>query len=177
MRVAAAGVVVALSACAGGESYGSLPPPGPSSAPPASCGADEGAGACGEAVVAQYRRFWGEVLPAAAAAAPARRRAVLAPVTAEPELTHLVRSLALLDEKRQRNYGTDVVLEQTVRVDGPGAVVEGCLDSSRSGVADAVSGKALTRGVPRNPVRADLVREADRVWRVTAITYPPGATC
>ncbi|MFG1920778.1 hypothetical protein [Cryptosporangium sp. NPDC048952] len=127
--------------------------------------------------MAQYRRFWVEVLPAAAAAPASRRRTILAVVTAEPELTHLVRSLAALDANGQRNYGADVPVAQTVRVNGTSALVTGCLDSSRSGVANAATGDPVTRGVPRNPVRADLIHAPDGIWRISAVTYPPATTC
>ncbi|GAA0271015.1 hypothetical protein GCM10009539_67860 [Cryptosporangium japonicum] len=173
MRALAAVSLVALGGCGAGESYGSLPPPAHSSS--AACAA----AGCGEAevVVAQYRRFWAESLPAASGAAPGLRRAVLAPVTAEPELTHLVRSLAVLDGKGQRSYGTDAPVSQTVRVNGLAAQVDGCLDSSRSGVADAITGKPITRGVARNPVSVEMVRGPDEIWRVAAVTYPGDTTC
>ncbi|SHM94879.1 hypothetical protein [Cryptosporangium aurantiacum] len=125
--------------------------------------------------LAQYLRFWTDALPAAAAAPATRRRTLLAPVTAEPQLTHLVRSLAVLDAEGQRSYGRDVPLHQTVRIEGALAFVEGCLDSTGSGVADADG--PVTRGVARNPVRANLTRGTDGTWRVSAVTYPRGTTC
>ena len=144
---------------------------------PADPSSGTAAGSVEAEVVAQYSRFWVTALPAAAAAPPARRGAILAPVTAEPQLTHLVRSLAALDADGQRNYGADVPVGQTIRVTGGLALVEGCLDSSHSGVANAATGAPVTRGVRRNPVRADLTRGSDGVWRVSAVTYPPGTTC
>lgn len=207
--VAAVCVVPGAAACGGGESYGSLPPPGapsgagaapsgvpvspgasaPSGARPAaeadagSADAERAAGrragerAVEAEVVARYTRFWVEALPAAAAAPASHRAGILAPVTAEPQLTHLVRALAALDAGGRRGYGADVPLTQSVRVRGELALVEGCLDSSHSGVADATSGAPVTRGVLRNPVRADLTRGTDGHWRVSAVTYPPGTTC
>jgi len=199
VRVAVGTCLLVLAACGARESYGSLAPPAPGTASPDATAAHPtapdatapGATAPGppdsaggtpspsvdSTVVAQYARFWTQALPAAAAAPAGRRRAVLAPVTAEPELSHLVRALAALDADGQRTYGSDVPVAQTVRVSGALALVEGCLDSSRSGVADAATGAPVTRGVARNAVRVDLTRGPDGYWRVSAVTYPAGATC
>ena len=197
-RGALLGLVILVAGCTADEEYGGLPdaavtapgspspaPPGPTgpsgsqpSASPGSTAGPSGSAPTTEAaVVGQYRRFWVEALPAAAAAPAGRRRALLAPATAEPELTHLVRSLAALDADGRRNYGADVPVGQSVRVSGDLALVRGCLDSRRSGVADAATGTPVTRGVARNPVRADLTRGPDGRWRVSAVTYPRGAKC
>ncbi|GAA3386443.1 hypothetical protein [Cryptosporangium minutisporangium] len=182
-RALAAACLLVGAACSGAENYGSLPPAAPSAASAGASSAGEPSAASPPHsavevdVLAQYTRFWAEALPAAAAAPANRRVAVLAPVTTEPELSHVVRSLAVLEANGQTNYGADVPVQQVVRVDGSLALVEGCLDSSRSGVAEASTGAPVTRGVPRNPVRANLVRGTDGRWRVSAVTYPRGATC
>lgn len=189
-------LVLLAAACTADEEYGTVPdaavepirpratapatgspPTVASAARPSAPRKSTGTPSVEASIVTQYRRFWVDALPAAAAAPPARRSAILAPVTAEPQLSHLVRSLASLDARGQRDYGADVPVRQTVQVSGELALVDGCLDSSHSGVADAATGAPVTRGVPRNPVRADLTRGRDGVWRVSAVTYPPDSTC
>ncbi|TQS43279.1 hypothetical protein [Cryptosporangium phraense] len=118
-----------------------------------------------------------DVLPRAGVAPAGRREALLAPVTTEPELSHLLTNWAALDADGQRNYGRDRPLESTVRVQGGLALVEGCLDSRGSGVADTATGAPVTRGVARNAVRATLLRGPDGTWRISAITYPATPTC
>ncbi|MFI5958546.1 hypothetical protein [Cryptosporangium sp. NPDC051539] len=147
-------------------------PPAPSA--PEAAEATESAEA---AVLAQYRAFWTDVLPVAAAAPAEQRKRLLGPVTTEPELSHLLRNWTTLDAAGQRNYGRDEPRESSVRVQGGLALVEGCLDSHASGVADAATGAPVTRGEARNPVRATLVLGADGVWRLSAITYSGIAPC
>jgi hypothetical protein len=131
-----------------------------------------------EQILGQYRRFWTEALPAAQAASDDRGRSqILAPVAMEPALTLLIRGMAKLDREGQRAYGHDVPLRESVERQGSTALVTGCLDSSRTGVADRATGERLTVGVPTNPVLVTLKRGADGLWRVFGTKFPGGHRC
>jgi hypothetical protein len=128
-------------------------------------------------IIAQYRRFWLQALPAGAAAAPARRRAIFAPVVTEPELGVLMNNFAYFDGRGEKAYGVNTPLRQSVVMSGSTALVTGCLDSHNAGRLNAGSRKKLTKGVDRNPVRANLKKGADSIWRVSTVIFTGGTEC
>lgn len=181
LRIAVTGVLLTLlTGCPGTpEPSGSLPPT-PSATPSSTASAmpspstsltDE------QQILAQYKRFWLEALPAAFSAPASQRRSILEPVVTDPELTVLVDNLAALNERGEKDYGVNRPLRQTVEIRQNLSLVTGCLDSSGSGVAEAKTGRKKTKGVPQNPVRVNLRRTAGQAWRVSAVTYPGGRSC
>jgi hypothetical protein len=158
--VSGALAVLAVPACGGG------PEPEP-----------ESSATVEKQVLGQYRTLWTETLPAAMAATPGKRKAILATTLTDPELSRAVQRLAALDEKGQESYGGDVPLRQTVELKGDTAVVTGCLDSSRSGLADSETGRKLTKGVETNPVSVTFRRGSDGVWRVSQTRFPGTRSC
>lgn len=128
-------------------------------------------------VLGQYRKLWAETLPAATSAAAAQRKDILSATLTDPELSRAVQRLAALDRSGRKSYGNDVPLRQTVVLRGDTAVVTGCLDSSQSGLADAGTGRKLTRGVATNPVSVTFERGSDGVWRVTQTQFPGTRRC
>ncbi|HEY0357969.1 MAG TPA: hypothetical protein VGD11_05275, partial [Mycobacteriales bacterium] len=97
--VAGAFVVLVAGGCSG-DGKGPVDPPPPStasvtpSAPPT--------GRAEEQILAQYRRFWTETLPAAQAAPAERRRTILAEVAMEPALSFLLDGIHDLDRTGER---------------------------------------------------------------------------
>jgi hypothetical protein len=158
-----ASMLVALPGCSGdGGTPAASPTP---SGPPA------------EQVLAQYRRLWAETIPAATKAGAADRRSILAVTMTDPALSATLARLAKLDTSAQIPYGSDIPLRQSVTVTGKGAVVRGCLDSSKSGLADRKTGQKLTRGIATNPVLVTFKQGPDGVWRVAATSFPGTRGC
>jgi hypothetical protein len=134
-------------------------------------------GTAQEQILARYRAFWTEVLPAAAAAEPADRRDVLADAMAEPALSATLAWIVTLDRAGQKVYGHAVPVAQLVERKGDTALAKGCLDSSRVGKADAETGKVLSRGLGREAVLVTMKRDADGVWRVYGTYFPKDPRC
>jgi hypothetical protein len=130
-----------------------------------------------EQILAQYRRFWTQSLPAAEAAPADGRRALLAPVAMEPALSYFVAGIAELDRLQQRAYGSAIPVKETLKRRGDTVLVTGCLDSSGAGKVDAKSGKVLTKGPEREKVLVTLMRGKDRVWRFYQTGFPEDYQC
>jgi hypothetical protein len=174
--VAGAVVVLGASGCTS-DGTGPVDPPAPSSAASVTP-TPSPSGTAEEQILAQYRRFWTEALPAAQAASDARNRSrILEAVVMEPALHLLVGGMAMLDREGRKPYGRDIPLHEVVERQGDTALVTGCLDSSHAGVADRATGEKLTVGVPNNPVFVTLKRDHDAVWRVFGTRFPGGRRC
>jgi hypothetical protein len=126
-------------------------------------------------VLAQYTAFWKTITPAAQAPA-SRRRAILAPVAADPELSRLLRGLVAAEAVGEGQYGVEVPRARVTNVRGATADVVDCQDASHAGKTNRRTGKPITRGVARNPVKATLRRGADGIWRVATVEFR-GGTC
>jgi hypothetical protein len=130
-----------------------------------------------EQILAQYRRFWTETLPAIFAAPPDQRVHILEPVAADPLLPELLRLANGFDEKDQVASGTPVVLKQVVSRKGREASVFGCLDMRPAIRTDRTTGRVTYRGRPRDPNQAYLRLDADGTWRLYALDERPGSKC
>jgi len=130
-----------------------------------------------EAIKAQYRRFWTEILPAASAANEDDRRAILVEAVMDPELSVLLKNMANQDSRGVKGYGADVPLAESIEHRSGVALVRGCLDSSNSGVRDGKTGRRITKGPARNPVRVNLQRAQDNAWRVSHVAFSGGGAC
>ena len=128
-------------------------------------------------IIAQYKRFWLETLPAAFSAPAQERRAILAPVVMDPELELVLHNMAANDLLHRGGYGVDTPLRQALQRTSTIALVRGCLDSSRGGIKDLRTGKKLKRGPAQNRVLVNLKPGTDNVWRISAIHYPGGSGC
>ena len=128
-------------------------------------------------VLAQYKRFWTDALPRAFSVKAEQRRAILAPVVMDPELTTLLHNMTETDKAGEKGYGADIPLRQRLEIRAGISLVRGCLDSSRAGFADLLTGKEKTRGIAQNPVLVNLRRAGDGVWRVSDVSYPGGTKC
>ena len=127
------------------------------------------------AVDAVYRRFW--VLEASfdSRYPAARWRAVLSAVAADPVLTRLLDGAAAQQRQGIRIYGQAVPRPAIPAIGGRAAVrVADCQDDSRTGQADARTGRPRSVGVARTPVVAVVVRGQDGRWRVSDVHYVGG---
>lgn len=181
VALALVAVVLALTSCSGHSAsrYG-VPPdaqgnglrePELSSASGAPSGTDD------ERVLHQYRKFWTSTLPAAYAAPAGKRQAVLGRVVTAELVAPLMERISKLEATGRTAYGSDSPISEQIEYSkrvGGYVLVRGCLDSSRTGVAELTSGRILTVGVPHNPVRVNLRRTADGEWLVSSLHFPGG---
>jgi hypothetical protein len=179
--VAGAVVVLGASGCTGGSGKGPVDPPvlSPTPSSPAASIAPTGSptGTVEEQILAQYRRFWTDVLPTAEAAAPSQRKSILATVAMEPALSFFVDGIAELDRAGQRGYGHAVPVTETLKRRGGTALVTGCLDGSQAGRRDGASGRILTRGAKSEVVLVTLKVGDDKLWRIYQTGFPETAKC
>lgn len=122
-----------------------------------------------------YIRFW-DVSHPIDQLPPDRWRPTLEQVAVDPILTRLVEATRIQRDHGIKLYGQVVARVADIDVVNDKATVRDCQDASQSGQADASTGTRKTVGIPRNPVKASLVRDEDGVWRVSLIEYP-GGTC
>ncbi|HEV7824765.1 MAG TPA: hypothetical protein VGP02_07655 [Mycobacteriales bacterium] len=175
--LAGALALLGLAAC-GGSPPSALPtPPVPTAAPVPGPSQVSAGDTAEEQILARYRAFWTEVLPAAAAAKPEDRREVLADAMMEPALSTTLAWIVKLDRAGQKVYGHAVPVAQFVEQEGDTALAKGCLDSSRVGKADAETGKVLSQGLTREAVLVTLKRGGDGVWRVYGTYFPKDPRC
>ncbi len=129
----------------------------------------------GAAVEAAYREFWAVGQTFDRDYPPGRWRQVLARVATDPILSRALSGARLQREHGVVLYGEVILRLRVVSVlPGGAARVADCQDTSRTGQADAKTGKRRTVGVPRTPVSASLVRGADGRWRVSDVKYIGG---
>lgn len=120
-----------------------------------------------------YERFW-QVSRDLPQRPPEQWRPELQEVAAGPMVEVILGNLA-----KQRTQGITLYGEvhpriTEVRVEGARAVVTDCQDATRSGQADAATGRPRTVGVAHNLVSGTLERGPDGSWRVMRIDYPHG---
>lgn len=179
--VAVAGAVVVLGAAGcSGDAKGPVDPPIPSATSSTASVAPTASptGTAEEQILAQYRRFWTEALPAAFEAPSDRRRNVLEAVTTDPLLPELLRLAAGFDDNNQVASGTPVVLKEVVsRSSRLEAVVFGCLDMRLAIRTDRTSGRVIYRGQRRDPNQAYFRLGTDGAWRAYALDERPGSKC
>jgi len=145
------------------------PSPSPSAVAPT--------GTAEEQILAQYRKFWTEALPAAFAAPAAQRRSILAPVVMDPLLKRLLEDVSALDAKHQTSRGRPTLVKHVVTRTGASATVFGCLDFSKTAIVDRSTGRIVEPGNPRYPLRTRFARGSDHVWRAVALDETEGAKC
>jgi hypothetical protein len=90
----------------------------------------------------------------------------------DPELSSLLRGMADADRKGQVFYGRDLLRTKLKSLsDSSGvAVVDDCMDSRGSGLADRKTGRELTAGVARNHAVTTMHRVGS-TWLVAFVSY------
>jgi hypothetical protein len=125
-------------------------------------------------IVDAYDQFWRRIHEASGKP-EASWRPSLSEVATDPQLSTTLQGLGLLRQQSLTLYGLETAHIGTVKVDGDRATVIDCQDGSTAGQAEAQTGTRKTVGVPRNPVKATVLRGTDGRWRVSDINYPGGA--
>jgi hypothetical protein len=162
---------VAMAGCSGDGQAGTAQsaPPAPQSSPSVSPTAPTDVKT---EVLDQYRAFWAHLTPASLAGEE-RRREILAPFTADPELKSLISGIAKDRARGRVFYGQPVVRPRVTQLsESQGvAVVRDCQDASHTGDKDVRTGRRLTKGSPRTLVVATLHRLRS-AWRVVFVSFP-----
>lgn len=158
--------------CSSGGSSPSLAGPSGSTSPSLAATQPTATADAKTQILSQYESFWAALTPASRAAA-SKRRELLQPFAAQPELDSLLRGMAAADAKGEVFYGANVPRARLLRLnEGSGvAVVDDCQNSSKAGLARRSSGQQLTVGVARNHVVATMHQSTDGKWRVAFISY------
>jgi hypothetical protein len=175
--VAGAVLVLGASGCTGDSGKGPVDPPLPPSTPASPVPSVSPTGTAEDQILAQYRRFWTETLPAAQSAPPEARRSILAAAAMEPALRSLLDGIRDLDRTGEKAYGHLVPVGETLKRRRDIALVTGCLDSSEAGTTDAKSGRVVSRGPGREAVLVTLKAGEDSVWRVYQTGFPKDQRC
>lgn len=128
-------------------------------------------------ILTLYRRYWTEVLPAAAAAPAGERRAILDKIMVEPGTSALLALLLRLDRAGRRFYGQATLITQVVEQQGATALVRGCINSYGLAQQETATGKFISRGVPREAVLMTFQRTSDGGWRVYGTYFPKDPRC
>lgn len=165
----AAGGIAFIAGC-GGSGHATVTDGATGSASPTSTPSISASGQ--HQVLDQYRAFWAELTPASHAVA-SRRRAMLEPFAADPELKSLVQGMARDRANGRVFYGQPVVrasVTQFSEVRGI-AVVRDCQDATHTGDKDARTGRVLTKGTAHTLVVATLHKLATS-WRVVFVSFP-----
>jgi len=139
--------------------------------PPSPTASDD---AAKTAVLTAYSAFW-KALPAASRLDEGPREELLGRYLMSPALGTVIRTLAAQTASRKGPYGVNLPRPEVAAIVSGTASVRDCQDSSHAGVEDRKTGRKLTVGVPRNPVRATLRRGDDGLWRIATIEYPGGS--
>lgn len=113
-----------------------------------------------------YLGYWKAVPRAEHASSARQRRRVLAPYTADPQLSTVLRNIRELHAHHRRSWGHIIVHIQRQKLDHDVATVWDCQDSRHAGLADSRSGRKLDHGVAGDKVRASLSRGGDHHWRI-----------
>lgn len=134
-----------------------------------------------QAVLKGYNAYW--TTYDTTAAQPSSDKAVvsmaLSAVAAEPLLTSSTNDIVNAALAGQKAYGSYVVHPKTPVFQDESsteALVTDCIDSSRSGWANA-DGQPLTVGVPAVFSKATMVRGKDGIWRMSQVTFDDQVTC
>ncbi len=167
--------VLAISGCGGSSGAAQTPPPAPARLPTsAATPAPSPSPSPGAAVLAQYAAFWAAITPASRTPAEGRR-AILTSYATDPELSRLLRGLLAAEAAGEGQYGAEVPHARVTSIRDDTASVADCQDASHAGRTSLATGKPITRGIARNPVRATLRRGADGRWRVETVIFPGGS--
>jgi len=126
-------------------------------------------------ILAQYTAFWKILTPTSEAPA-AERRQMLEPYAADPELSRVLRGMLAQDRLGRGLYGEAILYPRIQWIKGSRSLIKDCQDASNDGQIERATGKKLTKGTPRHPVTATMVKGKDGQWRVNTVDLP-GGTC
>ncbi|TDC69850.1 hypothetical protein E1200_07105 [Actinomadura sp. GC306] len=161
--------VLICSGCGGGQEVVALPSLTNSVAPLPSLSAVEE-----DAVASAYTKFVA-MLDRADSLPAESRKAQLATVMVDPQLSRVLRRIDEMKRQNIATYGHVIVHVKSVQLTESGATVIDCQDSRGAGTMNSVTGKKINRGVQQGSTKALLVKGSDGQWRVSkSITVGEG---
>ncbi|MWA02758.1 hypothetical protein F8568_020740 [Actinomadura sp. LD22] len=165
----AVGAVVALSGCSGGQQAVALPSSTDSRTPLGSSSAADA-----KAAELAYRNFVAMLDRADSLPAESRRQQ-LATLMAEPQLSRVLKRIAVMKKQHLTTYGNVIVHVTSVQLTTNGATVLDCQDTRNAGLINSVTQKKVNRGVKEDSTKALLIKGRDGKWRVSkSITLGEG---
>lgn len=129
------------------------------------------------AILTQYRAFFAALTPLSKMNSSAARRAAVAKLAVDPELTQLVGGIAAARAQGQVLYGGFILRPQLLLVSGDTAKLTDCQDSSKHGRSVAATGKVVTFGRANDLAMATMKRGSDGAWRMARIDYAAAGSC
>lgn len=129
------------------------------------------------AILTQYRAFFAALTPLSKMNSSAARRAAVAKLAVDPELTQLVGGIAAARAQGQVLYGGFILRPQLLLVSGDTAKLTDCQDSSKHGRSVASTGKVVTFGRANDLAMATMKRGSDGAWRMARIDYAAVGSC
>lgn len=124
-------------------------------------------------VVAAYKEFW-QRLRYVEDEPQDEWKAYLGEVAVDPQLRISLQATRFQKLNGITLYGDVAHRITDVEINGDKATVDDCQDASKTGQADAKTGKRKTVGVARDPVRAAMKRIDNETWKVSKITFAGG---
>ncbi|GAA1834776.1 hypothetical protein [Actinomadura chokoriensis] len=159
--IGAAGAVLALSGCTGGQQAVALPSSTTSATPlVSSTEADK------RAAESAYRNFVA-MLSRADSLPSSSRKQQLAAVMAEPQLSRVLKRIGEMKKQNLTTYGTIIVHIKSVELTTNGSTVLDCQDTRNAGLVNSVTKNKVNRGIKEESTKTLLVKGQDGKWRVS----------
>jgi hypothetical protein len=153
--------MVAVTACRSSDSHTptkTVAPPSPSRSPLS----DQ------DAITSAYRNLY-VVGQRAEQASPEQRRSVLATVATQPLLDRMLRGIAALQATGRATWGMPVHHTFDVKINGDKATLHDCQDATKTGQADAKTGRRLTHGMTGTHLVVSFRKGKDGAWRASTL--------
>lgn len=150
-------------ACGDGRKDVTLPttsPSKPQAASPSPTSAED-------AIRQSYTQYWAALPRAEHADSESQRRELLADYATDPQLGTALRGIDDLHGKDLTSTGYVVVHIRRVQLSSGTATVWDCQDATQALIRKRSTGKAVSRGVSHDYLRATLVRGSDGRWRIS----------
>jgi hypothetical protein len=164
-------LVLLASACGGGHHDATLPTVPASSAPAASASPTSAE----DAIRQSYTQYWAVLPQAEHADSESWRRQLLSTYAIDPQLSTALRGIDDLHGRDLTSSGYVVVHIKKVQAGASTATVWDCQDATKALIRKRSTGKAVSRGVSHDYVRATLSRGSDGRWRISK--FAPLAHC
>lgn len=129
-----------------------------------------------QAILSQYRAFFGALTPASKVAEGARYEQMKT-LAVDPALRRVMGGMAASDAAGEVGYGETVVHPKLTSVQGDTAVLTDCQDGSQSGRMKASTGEKTTVGTDHDFANVTMKRGADGAWRVATVEYRAEDSC
>ena len=119
------------------------------------------------AVRQSYTGYWSALPRAEHAIDEKQRRQLLEKYSIDPQLSKALQGINDLHSKGLTSSGYVVVHIEKVQMANDTATVWDCQDATKALIQKGKTGKAVSRGVPNDHIRATLSQGSDGQWRIS----------